>query len=258
MLRLLRTGIPGEPQQPQPPAGLRNRGRGHIFAALQVIILAGRIRERWRNRHGRRRLAYCRQSVFLAVLSAAFFFASSAAFFIFGGLSERLVRLAHTMTETGMIEPDDVALIKGPLSALPLRELVEKVLANQGTFHESLNLAALWKLPVIFVIEDNSWAISVPKDKSTSLSRNSERAKAYGIPGVYVDGKDVVAVYEVAKEAVDRARNGEGPSLIEIKVYRLRGHFEGDAQIYRSKEDLEEAMNNDPVKYLENNYLIEI
>jgi len=127
--------------------------------------------------------------------------------------------------------------------------------ANQGTFHESLNLAALWKLPVIFVIEDNSWAISVPKDKSTSLSRNSERAKAYGIPGVYVDGKDVVAVYEVAKEAVDRARNGEGPSLIEIKVYRLRGHFEGDAQIYRSKEDLEEAMNNDPVKYLEKQLL---
>jgi len=127
--------------------------------------------------------------------------------------------------------------------------------ANQGTFHESLNLAALWKLPVIFVIEDNSWAISVPKDKSTSLSRNSERAKAYGIPGVYVDGKDVVAVYEVAKEAVDRARNGEGPSLIEIKVYRLRGHFEGDAQIYRSKEDLEKAMNNDPVKYLEKQLL---
>jgi len=70
-----------------------------------------------------------------------------------------------------------------------------------------------------------------------------------------VDGKDVVAVYEVAKEAVDRARNGEGPSLIEIKVYRLRGHFEGDAQIYRSKEDLEKAMNNDPVKYLEKQLL---
>jgi len=127
--------------------------------------------------------------------------------------------------------------------------------ANQGTFHESLNLAALWKLPVIFVIEDNSWAISVPKDRSTSLSRNSERAKAYGIPGVYVDGKDVVAVYEVAREAVERARNGEGPSLIEIKVYRLRGHFEGDAQVYRPKEDLEQAMANDPVKYLENQIL---
>jgi len=123
--------------------------------------------------------------------------------------------------------------------------------ANQGTFHESLNLAALWKLPVIFVIEDNSWAISVEKDKSTSVGKNSERAKAYGIPGVYVDGENVIAVYEVAKEAVDRARRGEGPSLIEVKVYRFRGHFEGDPQLYRSKKDLEEAKVKDPIKKLE-------
>ena len=123
--------------------------------------------------------------------------------------------------------------------------------ANQGTFHESLNLAALWKLPVIFVIEDNSWAISVEKDKSTSVGKNSERAKAYGIPGVYVDGENVIAVYEVAKEAVERARRGEGPSLIEVKVYRFRGHFEGDPQLYRSKEDLEEAKVKDPIKKLE-------
>lgn len=123
--------------------------------------------------------------------------------------------------------------------------------ANQGTFHESLNLAALWKLPVIFVIEDNSWAISVEKDKSTSVGKNSERAKAYGIPGVYVDGEDVIAVYEVAKEAVERAKRGEGPSLIEVKVYRFRGHFEGDPQLYRPKEDLEEAKVKDPIKKLE-------
>jgi len=123
--------------------------------------------------------------------------------------------------------------------------------ANQGTFHESLNLAALWKLPVIFVIEDNSWAISVEKDKSTSVGKNSERAKAYGIPGVYVDGANVIAVYEIAKEAVERARRGEGPSLIEVKVYRFRGHFEGDPQLYRTKEDLEEAKLKDPLKNLE-------
>jgi pyruvate dehydrogenase E1 component alpha subunit len=127
--------------------------------------------------------------------------------------------------------------------------------ANQGTFHESLNLAALWKLPVIFVIEDNEWAISVPKEKSTAVSRNSERAKAYGIPGVYVDGKDVVAVYEVAKEAVERARSGDGPSLIEVRVYRFRGHFEGDGQLYRPKEDLEQSHANDPIKYLESQLL---
>ncbi|MCD6559487.1 pyruvate dehydrogenase (acetyl-transferring) E1 component subunit alpha [Thermococci archaeon] len=119
--------------------------------------------------------------------------------------------------------------------------------ANQGTFHEALNLAALWKLPVIFLIEDNGWAISVPKDKSTAVAKNSERAKAYGIPGVSVDGADVIAVYEVAKEAVERARRGEGPSLIEVRVYRLRGHFEGDPQAYRPKEDFELAKEKDPL-----------
>lgn len=134
--------------------------------------------------------------------------------------------------------------------------------ANQGTFHESLNLAAAWKLPVIFLIEDNSWAISVPKEKSTAVSQNSERAKGYGVPGVSVDGEDVIAVYEVAKEAVERARRGEGPSLVEVKVSRLRGHFEGDAQVYRPKEDFEIAMKKDPIpkfekKLLEKNILTE-
>jgi len=135
--------------------------------------------------------------------------------------------------------------------------------ANQGTFHESLNLAAAWKLPVIFLIEDNSWAISVPKEKSTAVSQNSERAKGYGVPGVSVDGEDVIAVYEVAKEAVERARRGEGPSLVEVKVSRLRGHFEGDAQVYRPKEDFEIAMKKDPIpkfekKLLEKNILTEV
>ncbi len=135
--------------------------------------------------------------------------------------------------------------------------------ANQGTFHESLNLAAAWKLPVIFVIEDNSWAISVPKEKSTAVSQNSERAKGYGVPGVSIDGEDVIAVYEVAKEAVERARRGEGPSLVEVKVSRLRGHFEGDAQVYRPKEDFEIAMKKDPIptfekKLLEKDILTEV
>jgi len=134
--------------------------------------------------------------------------------------------------------------------------------ANQGTFHESLNLAAAWKLPVIFLIEDNSWAISVPKEKSTAVSQNSERAKGYGVPGVSIDGEDVIAVYEVAKEAVERARRGEGPSLVEVKVSRLRGHFEGDAQVYRPKEDFESAMKKDPIpkfekKLLDKNILTE-
>nr|WP_304940849.1 thiamine pyrophosphate-dependent enzyme [Thermococcus sp. 2319x1] len=109
---------------------------------------------------------------------------------------------------------------------------------------------------MIFVIEDNSWAISVPKEKSTAVSKNSERAAGYGIPGVSVDGQDVFAVYEVAKEAIERARNGEGPTLIEAKTYRFRGHFEGDPQIYRSKEEVEWwKKNKDPIVLFEKTVL---
>ena len=100
--------------------------------------------------------------------------------------------------------------------------------ANQGAFHESLNLAALWTLPVVFVCEDNAWAISVPKDKATAIANNSDRAAAYGMPGVLIPDNDPVAVFEAAGEAVARARRGGGPSLIEVKTDRLFGHFEGD------------------------------
>lgn len=119
--------------------------------------------------------------------------------------------------------------------------------ANQGTFHESLNLAALWKLPVIFVIEDNKWAISVPKSKSTAIARNSDRAVSYGIPGVFIPDNDFFAIFEAAKEAVERARKGLGPSIIEIETYRFYGHFEGDPQLYRPKEEVEELMKKDPL-----------
>lgn len=119
--------------------------------------------------------------------------------------------------------------------------------ANQGAFHESLNLAALWKLPVVFVCEDNAFAISVPKSASTAIADNSDRASAYGIPGVLVGENDPVAVYEVMGEAIARARRGDGPSLIEIKTDRLWGHFEGDADAYRSDE-FKTAMNErDPL-----------
>lgn len=110
--------------------------------------------------------------------------------------------------------------------------------ANQGAFHESLNLAALWTLPVVFVCEDNAWAISVPKDKATAIANNSDRAAAYGMPGVLIPDNDPVAVFEAAGEAVARARRGGGPSLIEVKTDRLFGHFEGDPQLYRTKEEM--------------------
>lgn len=119
--------------------------------------------------------------------------------------------------------------------------------ANQGTFHEALNLAALWNLPVIFVIEDNKYAISVPKSKSTAVSRNADRAVAYGIPGVFIPDNDLFAMFEASKEAVERARSGKGPTLIEIETYRLYGHFEGDPEIYRPKEEVEKLRANDPI-----------
>jgi TPP-dependent pyruvate/acetoin dehydrogenase alpha subunit len=123
--------------------------------------------------------------------------------------------------------------------------------ANQGAFHESLNLAALWHLGVVFVCEDNAWAISVPKDKATAIANNSDRAAAYGIPGVLVPDNDPVAIYEAAGEAVSRARRGGGPSLIEVKTDRLFGHFEGDAQAYRTKEELALLQERDAIRAFE-------
>ncbi len=118
--------------------------------------------------------------------------------------------------------------------------------ANQGAFHESLNLASLWKLPVIFVIEDNDWAISVPRSHSTANASNADRAAGYGMPGVRIENNDVEAISEAAGAAIDRARAGEGPSLIEIHTLRLWGHFEGDAQAYRGA-DLDTVNERDPI-----------
>jgi len=123
--------------------------------------------------------------------------------------------------------------------------------SNTGTFHEGLNLAAIWKLPVIFVCENNLYAISVPMKKSTLVKNVAERGVAYGIPSVIVDGMDVIAVHKAAREAVERARDGGGPTLIECKTYRFRGHFEGDPKgggIYRSVSEMTEWQNKCPVR----------
>ena len=117
--------------------------------------------------------------------------------------------------------------------------------ANQGAFHESLNLAALWQLPVVIVVEDNDWAISVPRSQSTSLASYADRAAAYGMPGVRVESNSVEAIYEAAGEAIARARSGGGPSLIEVHTLRLWGHFEGDAEGYRP--DLDTVAEHDPI-----------
>lgn len=119
--------------------------------------------------------------------------------------------------------------------------------ANQGSFHESLNLAAVWKVPVVFVCEDNSYAISVPKAAATAIASNADRAQAYGIPGVAVHENDVVAVYEVAGEAVARARRGDGPSLLEIHTDRYLGHFQGDPEVYRDAQEVPRLKERDPI-----------
>ncbi len=119
--------------------------------------------------------------------------------------------------------------------------------ANQGAFHETLNLAAVWNAGVVFVIEDNAWGISVAKNASTAIPKNSDRAVAYGMPGTHVAGNDPVAVYAAAGEAIERARSGGGPSLIEIETLRLEGHFLGDAEAYRPEAERDARAAADPI-----------
>jgi TPP-dependent pyruvate/acetoin dehydrogenase alpha subunit len=123
--------------------------------------------------------------------------------------------------------------------------------SNRGTFHEALNMAAVWKLPVIFVCENNQWAATTPYLTSTAVADIADRASGYGIPGVIVDGNDVFAVYDAAKGLIERARNGEGPALLECKTYRLKGHFVGDPEKYRNKEEVMEHLANDPIMNFE-------
>jgi len=123
--------------------------------------------------------------------------------------------------------------------------------SNQGTFHEGVNMASIWKLPVIFVVENNMYGISLSQTRSMRVQDIADRAAAYDIPGFVVDGNDVIAVYEAAGEAIQRARAGEGPALIECKTYRYRGHFEGDPMIYRTREEEEMWKAKDPIPRFE-------
>ena len=125
--------------------------------------------------------------------------------------------------------------------------------SNQGTFHESLNLAALWRLPVVFVCENNLYALSTPVREAISVPHISDRAMAYGIPGFNIDGNDVIEVYSKMKETVERAKAGEGPTLLDCITYRFFGHFTGDPGrgiTYRSKEEMDQWQNRCPIKKL--------
>lgn len=121
--------------------------------------------------------------------------------------------------------------------------------SNQGTFLESLNLAAIWNLPMVFVVENNGYAESTSVDYATAVDSYADRAAGFGVPGVIVDGTDFFAVYEAAGEVIRRAREGGGPSLLECKMVRFFGHFEGDAQTYRGEGENEyNRENNDCLK----------
>ncbi len=119
--------------------------------------------------------------------------------------------------------------------------------SNQGSFHEAVNMAAAWKLPVVFVCENNLYGVSVEIHRVTSVPDIAERAKAYGIPGTVADGNDVFSVLAAVTEAVERARRGDGPSLVECKTYRHHGHYEGDPQAYRSRDEVEKWKRRDPI-----------
>ena len=123
---------------------------------------------------------------------------------------------------------------------------------NQGAFHESLNMASIWKLPVIFVCENNGYGMSTSAARSTAVANVADRAAGYSMPGVVVDGNDFSAVAEASSNAVERARGGEGPTLIECKTYRHRGHSKSDRNRYRTKEEIEDwKTQRDPITQFE-------
>jgi len=123
--------------------------------------------------------------------------------------------------------------------------------ANEGAFHEGINLAAVWKLPVIFVCENNVYGFSTHYRRVTPIDNIADRASSYGIPGVVIDGMDLVSVYNEAEKAVHRARKGQGPTLIECKTYRYMGHSRFEKSAYRTKVELEEWKKRDPIPSFE-------
>jgi pyruvate dehydrogenase E1 component alpha subunit len=127
--------------------------------------------------------------------------------------------------------------------------------ANHGTFSETLNIAALWRLPLVIVIEDNLYADSTPKWVSQAVNQQFQHAQGYSIPAYLVDGMDVIDVHAAARRAVDRARDGYGPTLIEAVCYRYCGHFEGDTEEYRTREEVERWRRLDPIPRLANRLL---
>ena len=122
---------------------------------------------------------------------------------------------------------------------------------NEGAFHEALNMASIWRLPVVFVCENNQYGMSMDIANAMAVANVAERAAAYAMPGVTVDGNDLPAVTTAATRAVDRARRGDGPTLLECRTYRIRGHSKSDRNLYRTKEEIERWRAADPIARLE-------
>ena len=148
-----------------------------------------------------------------------------------------------------------IGLAMGVGLALKMRKTKQIVMgifgdgaSNQGIFHEALNMASIYKLPVVYLCENNQYAMSMSIKRSIAIPDISERASAYGMPGITVDGNDVLAVYEAVQAAADRARAGDGPTLVEAKTYRWKGHSKNDQGLYRTKEEVEDWKTMDPIK----------
>ena len=119
--------------------------------------------------------------------------------------------------------------------------------SGQGMFHEALNISSIWKLPILFVCENNKYAVSTDCDEILPVKDVVQRAQSYNIPGALIDGNDVLEVYKTALKYIEIARNGEGPALIECKTYRWEGHYHGEPQVYRSKNEVEEWKKKCPI-----------
>jgi pyruvate dehydrogenase E1 component alpha subunit len=126
---------------------------------------------------------------------------------------------------------------------------------NEGAFHESLNFAAIWDLPVIFVCENNRYGMSMSVERSTAVSHISQRAVAYDMPGVTIDGNRLSDVLQAAQQAISRARTGGGPTLIECETYRIRGHSKSDRNRYRTREEIDAWGARDPITLFEKQLL---
>lgn len=158
------------------------------------------------------------------------------------------------------VQAAHVPIAAGVGLSIKMRKAKEVVLcffgdgaSNEGNIHEGMNLAAVWKAPVVFICENNLYALFTPNIETTSVQDIADRAQGYGIPGAVIDGNDAIAVYEATREAVDRARLGQGPTLLETKTYRIHGHTAMDRFHlggYRSKEEVEEWEKKDPLRRL--------